>query len=284
MGLVHPTAIVEDGARLGADVTVGAYSIVGREVELHDGVSLDAHVIVRGRSQIGARTRVGAFAVIGGEAQDLSYRGEATSVVIGADCIIREHVTIHRGTAAGRGETEIGERCFLMVGSHVAHDCVVSSDVILTNQVTLGGHVQVGEHAILGGLAAVQQRCRVGAHAFIGGLTGVTQDVVPYAMAAGRAARLAGINVVGLSRRGFDRETIRRIRAAYGLYFRPNETREDRLGALELRFGGDPAVGVFIDFIRSAGDRPLSQPRTPGSIDQKTGDVGDDDAEGHDSA
>lgn len=284
MAHIHPTAIVEDGARLGADVTVGAYSVVGSEVELRDGVSLDVHVIVRGRTTVGDRTRIGAFSVIGGEGQDLSYKGEPTSVTIGADCIIREHVTIHRGTARGRGDTTIGDHCFLMVGAHIAHDCIVSPNVILTNQATLGGHVQIGEHAILGGLAAVQQRCRVGAHAFIGGLTGVVQDVVPYAMAAGRAARLAGINVVGLSRRGFDREAIRRIRAAYRLYFRPNESREDRLGALELRFGGDPAIGVFIDFIRSAGDRPLSQPRTPGSVDQKTGDVGDDGAEGNDQA
>jgi UDP-N-acetylglucosamine acyltransferase len=264
MGLIHPTAIVEDGARLGADVTVGAFSIVSSEATLEDGVSLDSHVIIRGRAAIGARTRIAAFAVIGGEAQDLSYKGEPTTVSIGADCVIREHVTIHRGTARGRGATDIGANCFFMIGTHIAHDCVVGRNVILTNQALLGGHSEIGDYAILGGLAAVQQRCRVGAHAFVGGLTGVTRDIVPFAMATGRWAQISGVNVVGLSRRGYSRETIHQLRAAYKLFFSSPGPRADRLAALTDRFAGVPAVEELIAFIRASGDRPLALPRPPG--------------------
>lgn len=264
MGLIHPTAIVEDGARLGTDVTVGAFSIVGAEATLQDGATLDAHVIIRGRTTIGARTRIAAFSVIGGEAQDLSFKGEPTTATIGPDCVIREHVTIHRGTAAGRGATDIGANCFFMIGSHIAHDCVVGNNVILTNQAMLGGHSEIGDYAILGGLAAVQQRCRVGAHAFIGGLTGVTRDIVPYAMATGRWARISGVNVVGLSRRGFSRDAIHRLRAAYDEFFHSSGTRADRLAALSGKFADEPAVDELVAFIRASGDRPLALPRRPG--------------------
>jgi UDP-N-acetylglucosamine acyltransferase len=261
MGLIHPTAIVEDGARLGADVTVGAFSIVGSEATLEDGVTLDAHVIIRGRSTIGARTRIAAFAVIGGEAQDLSYKGEPTTAVIGPDCVIREYVTIHRGTARGRGATTIGANCFFMIGAHVAHDCIVGDNVILTNQAMLGGHSEVGHYAIVGAVVGVQQRCRVGAHAFIGGLTGVTRDIVPFVMATGRWARLGGVNVIGLSRRGFSREAIHQLRAAYELFFSTSGPRAERLATLTERFAGVPAVEEFATFIREAGNRPLALPR-----------------------
>jgi len=270
MGLIHPTAIVEDGARLGADVTVGAFSIVGRDVTLEDGVSLDSHVMVRGRTTLGARTRVAAMAVIGGEAQDLSYKGEDTSIVIGPDCIIREHVTIHRGTARGRGVTRIGARCFLMIASHVAHDCIVGDNVILTNQAILGGHSQIGDHAILGGMVAVLQRTRVGAHAFITGVSGVTRDIIPYGIATGRIARLAGINVVGLKRRGFDRPTLHAIHLAYRQFFRSKGPRAERLAAVAETYGSVPAVALMLDFIREAGNRPLALPR-------ERGEAGDDD-------
>lgn len=275
MGLIHPTAIVEDGARLGADVTVGAFSVVSSDAVLEDGVTLDAHVMIRGRTTIGARTRIAAFAVIGGEAQDLSYRGEPTTVTIGPDCVIREHVTIHRGTARGRGTTSIGAHCFLMIGSHIAHDCAVGDRVILTNQAVLGGHAEIGDYAILGGVAAVQQRCRIGAHAFVGGLTGVTRDIVPYAMATGRIARIAGVNVVGLSRRGFDRKTIHQLRAAYRFFFGGSGARADRLMALAEAFADVPAVDALVAFIRASGDRPLALPRET-SV-QRFGDVSEDD-------
>jgi len=262
MSLIHPTAIVEDGARLGADVSVGAFSIVGREVVLEDGVTLDAHVMIRGNTRIGARTRVAAFAVLGGEAQDLSYKGEETGLTVGPDCVVRENVTVHRGTAKGRGVTKIGAHCFLMIGAHVGHDCILGDNVILTNQVTLGGHAELGDYAILGGLTAVQQRSRIGQHAFVGGMTGVSRDVIPYASATGRWVHLAGINSIGLKRRGYDRATVQAIYQAYRMFFHAEGPRSERLAAVADKYGGIPAVGVFIDFIRASGNRPLALPRS----------------------
>jgi UDP-N-acetylglucosamine acyltransferase len=261
MSLVHPTAIVEDGARLGADVTVGAFSIVGHDVTLEDGVTLDAHVLIRGRTTIGARTRVAAMSVIGGEAQDLSYKGEDTAVVIGPDCIVREHVTIHRGTIRGGGTTRIGTNCFIMIGVHIAHDCQIGNNVILTNQATLGGHTHVGDYAILGGLVAVLQRTRIGPHAFVGGMSGVTRDIIPFGTSTGHIAHLAGINVVGLKRRGFDKPTIHAIHLAYNQFFKSAGTRAERLAAAHAAYGATPAVATLLDFIREAGNRPLALPR-----------------------
>ena len=258
---VHPTAIVEDGATIGADVIVGPFSLIGEGVTLADGVAIDARVIIRGRTSIGERTRISAHAYIGGEPQDLSFGGEDTAIEIGADCIIRENATIHRGTARGRGITSIGNRCFLMVGSHIAHDCVVGDHVILTNNALLGGHSQIGDYAILGGAAAVQQRVRIGAHCFIGGMTGVERDVVPYAMAAGRSAEIAGVNVRGLKRRGFTHDDLLTLRAAYRTFFGHHGPRPERLAAVEEAFGNVPAVGPLVDFLRATGDRPLVLPR-----------------------
>ncbi len=277
MSLIHPTAIVEKGATLGSNVSIGPYSIVGSHVTLEDDVSVEGHVILAGKTTIGARTKISAFAAVGGAPQDLSYKGELTTVSVGADCVIREHVTVHCGTVRGRGATVIGSNCFFMIGSHVAHDCVVGNNVILTNQVSLAGHAEVGDFAILGGLSGVQQRGRVGPHAFIGGLSGVTQDIVPYAIVSGRWARLAGINVVGLKRRGFSKQTIHRIRDAYRLFFLEGTgSRAERLEKLLETCGGvDPAVDLFIDFIRETGDRPLAQPRAPGDMSQRDGNEED---------
>jgi UDP-N-acetylglucosamine acyltransferase len=270
MGGIHPTAIVDGGARLGADVTVGPYSVVGGGVTLGDGVALGAHVFVGGRTTIGPRTTVGVFSVIGGEPQDLSYRGEDTAVEVGADCSIREHVTVHRGTAGGRGVTRIGDHCFLMIASHVAHDCTLGRHVILTNQATLGGHVEVGDYTILGGLSAVQQRCRIGAHCFVGGLTGVQSDTVPFVMALGNRAALGGINVRGLKRRGFDRTAIHALRAAYRMFFFTPGARAARIATIVESYPDVPAVMVLVDFLRATGDRPLVLPR-------ERDDEGDDD-------
>ncbi len=261
---IHPTAIIEDGARIGADVTIGPYSLVGGAVELADGVDVDARVIIRGRTRIGERTRIAAHAYIGGDPQDLSYRGEDTAIEIGADCIIRENATIHRGTSRGRGTTTVGNRCFLMVGSHVAHDCVVGDNVILTNNAMIGGHSQIGDFAILGGAAAVQQFTRIGAHCFIGGLSGVERDVVPYAMAVGQHAVIAGINVRGIKRRGFTHADIMALRASFRLFFGSQGPRDERIAAVEGAYGSIAAVRPLIDFLRATGDRPLTLPRKAG--------------------
>jgi UDP-N-acetylglucosamine acyltransferase len=261
MSEIHPTAIVADGARIGADVSIGPFSIIGPDVVIEDGVAIHSHVLINGHTTIGAGTTIFPFAAIGGPPQDTSYKGEPTEVVIGAQCIIREQVTIHRGTARGRGKTTIGQRCFLMIGSHVAHDCIVGDDVVMVNNATLGGHVEIGEHAILGGLSAVQQHCRVGAHTFIGGLSGVNADVIPLVSAIGQRAEIGGLNIVGLKRRGFDRPTIHALRAAYKAVFDGGGTRAERVERVADKYSDIPSIMMILDFIRAGGDRPLCLPR-----------------------
>lgn len=261
MSEIHPTAIIADGARLGANVSIGAYSTVGPEVVLGDNVALHSHVVVSGRTEIGAGTRVHPFAVIGGEPQDVSYKGEPTSVVIGENCLIREHATVHRGTAKGRGVTRVGNNVFMMLGAHVAHDCIVGDHALMINNATLGGHAELGEYAIMGGLSAVQQRCRVGAYAFIGGVSGVTSDVIPFAMALGERVRLAGLNVVGLKRRGFDRKTMHALRSAYQSIFFGKGSRAERLDRAAEEFADIEPVIKIVTFIRESGDRALCLPR-----------------------
>ncbi|KAB2871673.1 MAG: acyl-ACP--UDP-N-acetylglucosamine O-acyltransferase [Bauldia sp.] len=258
---IHPTAIVEDGARIGKDVQIGAFSMIGPDVSLGNGVVVGSHVVIEGRTVIGERTTISPFAAIGGPPQDTSYKGEPTEVEIGPDCIIREYATVHRGTARGRGRTVVGAKCFMMIGAHVAHDCIVGDHVVLVNNATLGGHVEVGEHAILGGLSAVQQHCRIGAHAFLGGLSAAVTDVIPFASAIGERAELGGLNIIGLKRRGFDRPTIHALRAAYQAIFNGEGTRAERVERVAEQYRDIPAAMMIVDFIRKGGDRPLCSPR-----------------------
>jgi UDP-N-acetylglucosamine acyltransferase len=261
MGNVHPTAIVERGAKLADNVTIGPYSLIGPDVVLGEGVTVHGHVVITGRTEIGAGTAIHSFAAIGEAPQDLSYKGEPTSVVIGPRCVIREHATIHRGTQRGRKKTVVGSSCFIMVGAHVAHDCVIGNNVILVNYASIGGHVEIGDYAILSGLAAVQQRIRIGDHAFIGGLTGVSSDVIPFGMAIGDRAQLGGLNIVGLKRRGFDRKTIHALRGAYQEMFEGVGSRVQRIDQIAEKYADIPPVMTIIDFVRASGDRPLCLPR-----------------------
>src|SRR6185312_14297772 len=209
---VHPTAVIEDGARVGSDVRIGPYCVVGSDVVLGDGVELLSHVVVAGRTSIGARTRMFPFASIGHQPQDLKYKGEPSTLAIGTDCLIREGVTINPGTEGGGMSTTVGNSCAFLANSHVGHDCHVGNNVIFSNNVMLAGHCTVGDFAILGGGAAVIQFARVGAHAFLGGMSGLEQDLIPYGMALGNRAYLSGLNIVGLQRRGFSRNEIHDLR------------------------------------------------------------------------
>ncbi|MEW5421035.1 acyl-ACP--UDP-N-acetylglucosamine O-acyltransferase [Amorphus sp. 3PC139-8] len=260
MTSIHPTAIVSDGAVLGADVHVGPYSIIGSQAVIGDGVWIGSHVVVDGHTEIGAGTRIFPFASLGSPPQDLSYKGEANRIIVGKNVVVREHVTINPGTAKDRLLTTVGDDCYLMVASHVAHDCQVGNNVILSNNVMLGGHVKVGDHVIMGGGAAVHQLVRIGSHAFVSGVTGVGDDVIPFGNVFGNRAKLVGLNLVGLKRRGFDREQIHTLRRAYRYLFSNEGTLKERMEDVANMFGGEPLVELILDFIRQGGDRALCTP------------------------
>ena len=257
---IHPTAIVDDGARIGADVTIGPYSIVGAEVELAEGVTLMSHVVVNGRTGIGANTKVFPFASIGLAPQDLKYKGEPSRLEIGCNNIIREHVTMHGGTEGGGMVTRVGNNGLFMVACHVAHDCRIGDHVVMVNNATLGGHVMVGDWAILGGLAAVHQYVRIGRHAMVGGLSGVENDVIPYGSVTGNRARLQGLNIIGLKRRGISRDDIHTLRNAYRLLFAQEGTMAERLEDVAELFHDNRAVMEIVDFIRTESQRSICQP------------------------
>ena len=257
---IHPTAIIEDGAALGEGVAIGPYCRVGAGAVLGDGVELKSHVVIDGRTQIGARTSVHAFAVLGGPPQHLGYRGEDTSLRIGADCIIREYATLNVGTPAGRGETVVGDKCFLMSGAHVAHDCIVGSNVVFANNATLGGHVVVGDFVFLGGLCAIHQFCRIGDFAFIGGCAAVPTDVIPYASATGNHAHLSGLNIIGMKRRGMSRASMHDLRAAYKALFADEGSFQERLDGVAAGYAQSEEVMRIVNFIKEDTRRPLMAP------------------------
>ncbi len=216
---MHPTAIVEKGAELADDVRVGAFAVIGPEVRLAAGVEIRPHALVTGRTRIGERTRVFPFAVLGEEPQDKSFSDEATELMIGADNVLREHVTIHVGTQKGGGSTRIGDDNFIMNGVHVAHDVQIGSHVIVASQVAIAGHAEIQDYAVIGGLSGVHQHARVGESAMVGALSGVTLDAPPFSLVSGERATLRGVNAVGLRRRGFPREVRQEIKRAYHLLF-----------------------------------------------------------------
>ena len=261
---IHPMAVVEPGARLGAGVTVGPFCTVGSHVELGEGVTLISHVAVAGRTSVGARTRIFPFASIGHEPQDLKYQGEPSRLEIGSDCLIREGVTMNPGTAQGGLLTRVGHHGVFLANSHVAHDCQVGDHVIFSNNVMLAGHCRVADYVIMGGGAAVHQFVRIGRNAFVGGMAGVEHDVIPYGMALGNRAYLAGLNVVGLKRRGFTRDQIHELRRAYRALFAPEGTLKERVADVAESFAAQAEVGEILGFIRDGGDRAVCVPRDPG--------------------
>ena len=261
MPRIHPTAVIQPGADIADDATVGPYCVIGEHVVLGAGVELKAHVVLDGRTTIGEGTRIFPFASIGHETQDLKYRGEPSTLVIGRNNTIREHVTMNPGTEGGGMVTRVGDDCLFMVGSHVAHDCQIGDHVILVNNATLGGHVVIEDYAILGGLSAVHQFVRIGRHAMIGGMSGVERDVIPYGQVIGDRARLNGVNIVGMQRRGFSREEIHGLRSAYQHLFSAEGTFLDRVNETAERFGGIRPVDDIIHFIRADSSRAICQPK-----------------------
>ncbi|MBI1233277.1 MAG: acyl-ACP--UDP-N-acetylglucosamine O-acyltransferase [Alphaproteobacteria bacterium] len=257
---IHPTAIVEDGAQLGDDCEIGAWCHIGKDAVIADRTRLMNNVTVLGHTEIGADCLVYPYAVLGGPPQDFKYKGEKTHLRIGNRNILREQVTMHAGTGVGRGETRVGDDGFFMVGAHIAHDCIVGNKVTMANHATLGGHSTVGEFAVIGGLAGVHQHSRVGRHAFIGGITAVVSDIIPYAIAHGAHAHLDGLNVIGLKRRGFDRATIKAMRAAYNELFHGEGVFATRLQRVEDAYSDVAPVREILDFIKAGTSRPLCHP------------------------
>lgn len=261
MPAIHPTAIVEDGANFADDVEIGPYCHIGPRVSLGAGVKLVSHVVIAGHTSLGEKCIVYPFASLGHPPQHLKYAGEDVALRIGAHVTIREHVTMNPGTAMARGETVVGDHGFFMAGSHVAHDCRVGEHVIFANNATIGGHVDVGDHVMLGGLCAVHQFSRIGNHAFVGGMAGLEGDLIPFGSCMGNRASLAGLNIVGMKRRGFDRENIHTLRNAYRLLFAQEGTFQERLQDVAELFAQSPEVMQVVEFVRAPSQRPLCTPR-----------------------
>jgi UDP-N-acetylglucosamine acyltransferase len=255
---IDPTARIENGAVLAPDVTVGPYCTVGPHVTLSAGCRLHAHVNLTGHTTIGARTVIYPFASLGSPPQSVHYRGGPTRLTVGTDCDIREHVTMNTGTEDGGGVTEVGNKCFLMVGSHVGHDCKVGNNVVFANNILLAGHVTVGDHVVFGGGVAVRQFTRIGDGAMIVGLSGVRADVIPWGMVLGSPlGDLVGLNVIGMRRNGFAKADVHRYREAYRALFFGDGQFRDRIDRVATEYGADQHVAKMLDFIR-AGKRPLT--------------------------
>ncbi|MDO9586329.1 MAG: acyl-ACP--UDP-N-acetylglucosamine O-acyltransferase [Brevundimonas sp.] len=257
---IHPTALVDAGAHLAEGVEVGPWCTVGPGVNLAEDVRLVSHVVVQRDTAVGARTVIHPFSVIGGDPQHGGYKGETVRLEIGEDCLIREHSTFNRGTPVGGGVTRIGKGCLFMTGAHVGHDAVVGDNVTFANHATLGGHTEIGDRVFLGGLCAVHQFGRVGPGAIVGGLAAVTRDVIPYGSVWGNHARLHGLNLIGLKRKGYDKAVIRRLLAAYRDLFEGSGTFAERLDAVEAGYADLSEIKEITAFIRADGKRPLCLP------------------------
>jgi UDP-N-acetylglucosamine acyltransferase len=270
---IDATARVADAARIAEDVEIGPYCLVGPQVELKNGVRLIAHVNVTGVTTVGEGTVVYPFSSLGTPPQSVHYSGGATRLVIGARCELRESVTLNTGTEDGGGVTRVGDRCFLMVGSHVGHDCQVGNDVNLANNVVLGGHVSVGDHTFLGGHVAIHQYVRIGEGVMMAGMSAARDDIIPFGFALGQTGALVGLNYVGLRRRGATRAEMHRLRRAYRSLFFTEGRIAERIDAVAREFADDPLVGKIIAFIRAGGARPLMRPRSGRGADEDGADA-----------
>lgn len=250
--MIHPTAIVDPKAEIDSSAEIGPYAVIGPEVAIGAGAAVGAHAVIDAYTTIGANCRIFQHAAIGAVPQDLKFGGEKSYVKIGQGTIIREFVTVHRGTELGGGVTEIGEGCLLMNYSHVAHDCKVGRRVVMANCATLAGHITIGDNATIGGLVAIHQFAKVGEYAFIGGMTGVPKDIPPYVIASGERASLHGLNLVGLKRHGFSDKTLAELKKAYRILFRIGLTQTEALRRVAAEVEQVPEVVKLVQFIESS--------------------------------
>ena len=248
---IHATALVHPGASIAEDVEIGPYTVVGEHVKIGPGCRISSHVLIEGWTTIGERNQILSFSSIGTPPQDIGYKNEETQLIIGNDNVIRECATIHRATTKQDRKTEIGNNNFLMAYSHVAHDCKLGNHIIMANSAALAGHIEVGDYAILGGIVAVHQFARIGKYALIGGQSAVTQDIPPYVSAAGNRAKLYGLNLVGLKRRGFNDETIAGLKKVYKIIFRSGLTQDEAFAKVVAEYSSSPEALHLMDFMRN---------------------------------
>jgi len=250
--LIHPQAIVEDGAVIGQNVTIGPWTYISKDVEIGDDCHISANVVINGPTKMGKGNRVFQFATLGEDCQDLKYAGEPTELIIGDNNVFRECCTIHRGTIQDEGVTKIGNNNLFMAYTHVAHDCVVGNNCIMANNASIAGHVHVGDYAILGGMSGVHQFCHIGAHSFVAATSLILKDVPPYVMASGNGAKPFGLNSEGLKRRGFSPEVIRAIKQAYRKVYRQGLTIEEALADIKDNISTSDELTTFTQFIASS--------------------------------
>lgn len=251
--MIDSTAVIHKDAEIDADAHVGPYCVVEERVKIGKGTVLKSHVVVQKGTEIGEGCTISPFASIGGPPQDISFKDEQTSLIIGNNNVIKEYVTMNRGTEHGGGVTRVGNNNFIMAYAHIAHDCTVGNNIIMANCATLAGHVEIADFVIFGGLCAIHQFCRVGAYAFISGVTGVPKDVPPFVIAAGDRAKLYGLNVVGLERRGFTKEEVTQLKKAYRIIFRSSLPLSTSLKIVQEEFSeGSQRVQDLIEFIKSS--------------------------------
>lgn len=264
MSDIHSSAIIDPHASIGRNVKIGPFCVIGPDVSLGDACVLESHVVVTGQTMIGPRCHIFPYASIGHMPQDLKFDGEDTRLEIGSDNRIREHVTMNPGTSGGGGVTRIGNHGLFMVGVHIAHDCMVGDHVVMANNATLAGHVEVGDHAIFGGMSAIHQFCRVGEYGFLGGGSIVVGDIIPFGSVTGNRASLAGLNLVGLKRGGFERAHINDLRAAYKMIFGQTQGGNDalalRLNQARADYPDSPLVMRLLDFMEAGVGRGYSMP------------------------
>ncbi len=249
---IHPSAIIEPGAKIGENVTIGPFSIIGSDVELGDGNNIESHVVINGHTTIGENNHFFPYCAIGGEPQSLSYKGEPTKTQIGTNNVFRENITVSRGTVEDESITSIGDDNFFMAYCHIAHDCRLGSSIMFANSVCLAGHVQMGDHVVMSGYSLVHQFCRVGSHAFVGPSAVAIQDVPPYTLAAGNRAITHGINVRGLRRRGLDSEAITDLKRAYRIIYRSGFTLKNALLEIEQKQFASKHVKFLTEYIQNS--------------------------------
>lgn len=251
--MIHSTAIIAPGAELDSTVTVGPYAVIGEQVKIGAGTTVGPHAVIEGRTEIGCDNQIFQFTSIGAVPQDLKFSGEETYLKIGSRNRIREFVTIHLGTEGGNGITTVGDDNLLMAYAHVAHDCIVKDHVVMANAATLAGHVEVGDYTILGGLSAVHQFARVGCHVMASGGSMIGQDVAPYSIIQGDRARIVGLNLTGLKRRGFTAQSLANIKKMYKLVFRSNLNLSEAVAQIEEQFDVSlEEVATYLDFLKKS--------------------------------